>query len=208
MEITNTIPSYNPADTNTLDGLNNFLQDKIFFNLEKVLPGIVESYDRATNRATIKPAITGIASQGQKVSKNPLVNIPVFCLSGGGITMSFPLKKGDKGWLVANDRNISIFKQNLEESAPNDFRKHKFEDAVFFPDKINNIAISEADTDAFVIQNADGTKKIALSDSGIDLTGDTAITGYLTVSTGATGTFVSQDNKTITVKDGIITGIS
>ena len=192
-EVTKTIPSYNPADANTLSGLNSILQDKLSMNIECAVPGIVQSYDRLTNRATVKPAITGVASQGQKVSKEPLINIPVYCMSGGGIVMSFPVNAGDTGWLIANDRNISIFKQKLEESAPNDFRKHNFLDAFFLPDKINDINFSQEDEGAVVIQTLTGTTKITLKEGVISLAapnivinGDTAINGSLTVTTETT----------------------
>ena len=167
-EVTKTIPSYNPADVNTLSGLNNVLQDKLAMQIECSIPAIVQSYDRTLNRATVKPAITGVASQGQKVSKEPLINIPVFCMCGGGIVMSFPVKEGDTGWLIANDRNISIFKQNLEESAPNDYRKHSFIDGFFLPDKINDISISNDDEGAIVIQTLDGLTKFSLKENGIN----------------------------------------
>ena len=219
MEITKTLPSNNPADTDTLDGLNNFFADKISQNIKKVIPGIVQSYNRNTNRAVIKPAITGVATQGQKVSKEPLSNIPVLTLGGGGIGLSFPVKAGDTGWLIAADRNISIFKQNLAESAPNDFRKHQYEDSFFIPDKINDINITDADT--FYIQTLTGATSFNLKENLMNLisqvinltgattiTGDTSVVGNLTVSTGATGTFVSADSKTITVVKGIITGIN
>ena len=193
MEITKTIPNHNPADVNTLSGLNNILQDKMAMSIECAIPGIVQSYDRTTNRAVVKPAITGVASLGQKVSKEPLINIPVFCMSGGGIVMSFPVKEGDTGWLVANDRNISIFKQNLEESAPNDYRKHSLTDAFFLPDKINDINFSQADDGCLVIQTLSGNTKITLKEDLITLTsknvvlnGDMNINGSLTVSTETT----------------------
>lgn len=206
MEITKTIPSHNPADENTLDGLNNVLIDKISMGIQNVIPAIVQSYDKATNRAIVKPAITGVASQGQKISKEPYIDIPVLNLSGGGFVISFPIKQGDTGWLVACDRNISIFKQNLTESAPNDYRKHKFEDGFFIPDKINNTPSSN--TNSLLIQNSTGTIQFELTDTGVNITGDTSIVGNLTVSTGATGSFVSKDDKTVTVTNGIITGIA
>lgn len=203
-EITKTIPTHNPADINTLDGMNNFLADKMSMNIQKVIPGIVQSYNRLTNRAVVKPAITGVASQGQKVSKEALTDVPVLNLSGGGITLSFPIKTGDTGWLIACDRNISIFKQNLTESAPNDIRKHKYEDSFFIPDKINNIGVT--DPTAFII--TDGTTSISLSNNAISLTATTtSVEGNLTVTTGATGNFKSADNKTVTVVSGIITKI-
>lgn len=202
-EITKTTPAYNPADANTLDGLNNLLQEKIFLNLQKVLPGIVQTYNRVKNRAVIKPAITGVASRGQKIPKEALIDIPVFSMSGGGIIMSFPVKAGDKGWLVANDRNISIFKQNLEESAPNDYRKHCFNDAFFLPDKINDLQISEEDEGAIVIMTEDGSTKFTLKQGKITLTaeniihnGNTTINGTLTTT------------NTITAPEAVINGIA
>lgn len=185
-EITKTTPAYNPADANTLDGLNNLFQEKIFLNLQKVLPGIVQSYNRQTNRAVVKPAITGVASRGQKIPKDSLIDIPVFSMSGGGIVMSFPVKAGDKGWLIANDRNISIFKQNLEESAPNDYRKHCFNDSFFLPDKINDLHIGEEDEGAIVITTEDGAAKFSLKPEGITITGRTVINGDLAVNGSVT----------------------
>lgn len=217
MEITKTIPSHNPADENTLDGLNNVLIDKISMGIQNVIPAIVQSYDKVTNRAIVKPAITGVASQGQKISKEPYIDIPVLNLSGGGFVISFPIKQGDIGWLVACDRNISIFKQNLEESAPNDYRKHKFEDGFFIPDKINNTPTKD---NSLIIQNSTGTVSIELTETGVNIsgitdvtgnttiTGNTSVVGSLTVSTGATGSFTTKDNKSVTVTNGIVTSIS
>lgn len=193
MEITKTIPSHNPADENTLDGLNNVLIDKISMGIQCVIPVIVQSYDKATNRAVVKPAITGVASQGQKVPKEPYIDIPVLKLSGGGVTLSFPITEGVTGWLVACDRNISIFKQNLEESAPNDYRKHKFEDGFFIPDSINGVG-----TDDFTIQ----------SESQSFTVGETITASSLLVGNGASGNIVDSQGKTLAkVVSGIVTEI-
>lgn len=169
------------------------LMEKLSASIDCVIPGIVQSYDKATNRATVKPAITGVASQGQKISKEALTNIPVLQLSGGGVRMSFPIKAGDTGWLVACDRNISIFKQNLTESAPNDYRKHKFEDSFFIPDAIN----------------ADGVDDFTIaSESQAFTVGDEITATSIKVGNGATGSIIDSYGKTLaTVEAGIITEI-
>lgn len=181
-EITQTIPAREPSDTNSLEGLCRLIKDVTLMDMDKVLPGIVHSYDRTSNRAVVKPAITGVASLGQKIPKNALVNIPVLTLQGGGIFLSFPLKEGDKGWLVACDRDISVFKQMLEESSPNSYRKHCFNDAFFIPDKINQLIIAEDDSDALVISTVSGETKFALKDGKIKLTGNTTIIGETTIN--------------------------
>ncbi len=190
-DITQTIPSREPADTNSLEGLCRMIKDVTLMDMEKVLPGIVQSYDRTTNRAVVKPAITGVASLGQKISKLPIVNIPVLTLQGGGIFLSFPLKQGDTGWLVACDRDISIFKQKLEESSPNSYRKHCFNDAFFIPDRINSLSVGEEDDGALIISTQSGSAKLSLKDSGISIVGDTVISGNLNVSGDVTGAGIS-----------------
>ncbi len=199
---TKTVPENNPADVHSLDGLAAFLSEKILLNLQKVLPGIVQSYDRNTNRAIIQPAISAVASRGQKIQRPPLINIPVFSMSGGGIVMSFPIQAGDTGWIIAADRDISIFKQNLAESSPNTYRKHQYTDAFFLPDKINDINISEDDAGAVVISTLDGSTKFTLKSGEIKLTGntiitgDTTITGTLTVSGDVMGAGISLSTHT------------
>ena len=161
--------------------------------IQKVIPAIVQSYNKETNRAVVKPAITGVASQGQKVPHEALIDIPVLKPSGGGITMAFPIKQGDTGWLIACDRNISIFKQNLTESAPNDYRKHKFEDSFFIPDSINGQGV-----DVFTIKSESQTFTV----------GDEITATTIKVGNGATGNIVDSNGKTLaTVENGIITGI-
>jgi hypothetical protein len=67
------------------------------------------------------------------------------------------------GWIKANDRDISLFKQTAEAAQPNTQRKHSFEDAVFIPQAAwNLISLAEEDTGNAVLQNFAGTVKIAL----------------------------------------------
>ncbi len=202
-DITQTIPAREPADTNSLEGLCRLIKDITLMDMEKVIPGIVQSYDRSTNRANVKPAITGIASLGQKISKPVLVNIPVLTLQGGGIFLSFPLKAGDRGWLLACDRDISVFKQSLEESSPNSYRKHCFNDAFFIPDKINNITVSEDDASALVISTVDGGTKFSIKENEVKIVGNTSIEGSLTVSGDVIGNGISLSAH---VHSGVQTG--
>ena len=194
-EIAKTIPAYNPADANTLDGLNNVFLNKIMMNVDCVIPGIVQSYNKTTNRAVIKPAITGVASQGQKISKEPYIDIPVYMPSAGDCIIAFPIQAGQTGWLIACDRNISIFKQNMSESAPNDYRKHKFEDAFFLPDAINHTGVDN-------LKITNGTQTLEMTSSQITATDFKALNG-------ATGSFsIDKPKATVTVENGIITAIT
>lgn len=232
------IPAYNPADLSSLEGLLYYLADQINLELECCLPAFIVSYDRSSNRAVVQPAVSEVATSGQKISRDKLYDIPVLTLSGGGFFINFPLSPGDSGWIVACDRDISLFKQNLQETAPNTFQKHRFSDAFFIPDKVKNFTVSGEDVSGLVISSLSGNNKIVLNGSNLNITsaaitvtGTSAFKNQVTAednvtinknlevdgsatanslhsSTGATGSFVSADNKNVVVQDGIVIGIS
>lgn len=184
------IPSYNPADAQSETGLYEFLIDKALQKMEKVAPAKILKYDNKTNRAEVQILNLSITSTGEKLPQKPIPNVPVLMLSGGGFTMSFPMKKGDIGWLVAADRDISIFKQLLDMFTPNTYQKHRYKDSFFIPDKVNGFEISEDEQDAVLITSLDGTTKISLRDGQARITApktiinsaDTAVNGNLSVS--------------------------
>ena len=62
-----------------------------------------------------------------------VASVPVFQISMGGFAINFPCNPGDLGWLKANDRDISMFKQTGQQAQPNTQRKHSFEDANLHP---------------------------------------------------------------------------
>src|SRR5699024_6605677 len=135
------------------------------------LPATVVSYDDATNRAVIKPLIMMGTTDGQKISRQSVPNIPVFRFGGGGFFIRFPIKPGDFGWLKANDRDSSLMMQRGGmEDWPNTQRLHSFSDAIFFPDTLKEWAINGANADAMVIQSMDGSVCVALHDGRITMT--------------------------------------
>jgi hypothetical protein len=144
-------------------------------------------------------------------------------LGGGGFHVSFPLKAGDLGWILASDRDISLFKQSLLSSAPNTGRLHSFEDGWFIPDVFRKYTINpdNVESDQMVIQSVDGETCVAIGPKSINITapngmfinaessiqGSLDVSGNVTVGNGASGTFTSLDGLTITVQDGIVTNI-
>lgn len=207
-------PSYNPTDLKSFEGFYNFLKERIFLELEKVAPARILNYDRKKNRAQVELLNLGITSTGSTIPKQSLTNIPCLMLQGGGMVLSFPIKEGDIGWIVAADRDISVFKQVLSIFAPNTYRKHKYADGFFIPNKIDGFEVSEDDENAILMTSIDGKTKLSISPEGItltaqttnvkgDLTSDGTITGAKLVSqNGVSGTFINS----VTVENGIVTG--
>jgi phage baseplate assembly protein gpV len=189
-----TTPAHNPGDNGEV-GLLNFQAEQIAMKIEKVAPAEIISYDRKTNRATVQILNQSLYANGSKLTKKPIPDIPVYMMSGGGFIFSFPVKKGDKGWIIAADRNISTFKTLLTVFTPASLRKHKYEDGFFLPDYIKGINITTDDEGAVVLTSEDGTTKISIKNGQITQTaakniinGDLQING----SVAATGTITSD----------------
>lgn len=162
------------SDTANQDNLTGGIRAELrsfFLNeFEGMLPATVVGYDDASNRANIKPIVMMGTTDGSKVSRATVPDIPVYRFGGGGFFMRFPIKPGDFGWLKANDRDISlIFQRGGLEDWPNTKRLHKFSDAMFFPDTFKQWVIDGANIDSAVWQSMDGNTCIALSDDRIKL---------------------------------------
>lgn len=158
----NAFPSRNPADDDSLPGGIKIALRKQLQNTDDMLPAKVIAYDRTTNRAQVQPLIVMITTANEQVQRAQIASVPVAQFGGGDFVISFPLKNGDLGWIKANDRDISLFKQFYTQSAPNTHRMHSFEDAVFIPDTMmKGVTIASEDEENLVIQNLGGTVKIA-----------------------------------------------
>ena len=161
--------SRNPANDDTLTGCFKEVLRKFLQNTDDMLPGMVQDYDRTTNLARVQPLIQIVDTANQTHNRAPVANIPVLLLGGGSFFISFNLPAGSLGWIKANDRDISLFLQGFVNNRPNTERMHNFSDAVFIPDIMTGYTIDSDDADAMVIQNLDGTVKIALSETAIDM---------------------------------------
>jgi hypothetical protein len=174
--MSNNNPSLNPADNYNLTGSITFAFKKMLQSVQNMLPAQVIQYDRASNRVGVQLLINLLTTDGTQVPRPQLSSIPVFIFGGGGFRISFPLNTGDKGWVLANDRDISLFLQSYSASAPNSGRIKSFSDGIFFPDVMNGLGtISGEDANNLVIQSTDGTVTISLSDDTVTINAPVAI---------------------------------
>ena len=120
--MSNNNPSLNPVDNDTIVGSIQFAYNKLIQQTDGMLPAEVIAYDRETNRVQVQLLITLITTDGSQVPRAQIASLPVLLLGGGNYSISFPLNKGDLGWVMANDRDISLFLQSLAQSAPNSNR--------------------------------------------------------------------------------------
>lgn len=164
------IPAANKANYNTMAGMFREILSSFLINVDDMLPAKIVSYDRTTNLAKVQPLIMLIKTNGQIQPRAQVASVPVLQLGGGNFMLNFNLNPGDLGFIKANDRDISLFLQSFTQSAPNTFRKHTFEDAVFIPAPMRNMTIKSEDSENAVLSTLDGKQRISIWDDRIKLT--------------------------------------
>lgn len=193
--MTNYNPSIDPADQDTLAGAIKFAFKKLLQNTDGMLPAKVIAYDRESNRVSVQLLITVVTTGGTQVERPQLSSIPVLVAGGGGYFLSFPLNAGDFGWVLANDRDISLFLQTYTNGPPNTARVKNFSDGVFIPDVMRNYTIESGHDNDLVISALDGSVYVALGTGTVTIkAASLVVEGDLSVS----GTTDLQGNTTIT----------
>jgi hypothetical protein len=157
--------SSNPANNDTMAGMLRLILRKWTQYLDNQLPAQVVAFNRAQNRAQVQPLIVAVTTTNLQIKRAQVVSVPVRMWGGGGTIANFNLQAGDLGWLHANDRDITLFKQSYQQSRPNTKRFHSFEDAVFEPDPMSDFTINSDHASDFVIQSRDGTTCAAFNTS-------------------------------------------
>ena len=96
------------------------------------LPGIIQSFDPIKMTCVVQPSIQGRNTDTKLVTK--FVNMPL-CLdcpvvfpSGGGVTLTFPVKKGDECLLHFSARGIDYVWQQGGLQPPAEARMHDLSD--------------------------------------------------------------------------------
>lgn len=158
-------PSRNPTDDESLAGLLNVVLRKYGQRLEDMLPARIIAYDRTKNVAQVQPLINLVTTDGKTVKRSPVLSVPVYQIGGGGFMLNFPIAPGDLGFIKANDRDISLFKQVWNQTSPNTARTHSFEDAIFFPAALNGFTVATSDAENVVLQSLSGTIRLSLADN-------------------------------------------
>ncbi|MGJ0509066.1 MAG: Gp138 family membrane-puncturing spike protein [Methylocystis sp.] len=209
-------PSQNPADEDSLVGTLRFAFNKFMQGVDGMLPAkiIAVSGDRNNPRVTVEPLIALVTTGGATIKRAQIASLPVFQFGAGGFMLSFPLAPGNLGWIMANDRDISIFLKSYANARPQTLRKTNFADAVFIPDIMTGYTIDGEDAGNAVLQSADGSVKIALWPDRVKITAplveiDSALvtmSGDLTVN-GAVAVDGDVTSGTISVTSHIHNGV-
>lgn len=206
MTADNYSPSIPPSARSDFSGLLQFVLTKFLQRTDDMLPAIVKSYNRATNRAQVQPMISIVSTDNTVIQRGVIASVPVLQLGGGGFVFSCPLNPGDLGWIKANDRDISLFLQTFQNTAPNTARLHTFENGMFIPDTMfKSVTINAEDAGNAVLQSLDGTVRIAIWPDKVKITAPTVEVECTTAQVNASGgAEVTSPTITLTASTEII----
>ena len=158
---------------NEPDILDDWIDQVIRNNLIEVhtaLPAVIESFDPATQTAKINLSIKRLLRDGQSVPISPVINVPVVFPSGGGFSMTFPVKAGDECLAVFSERAIDNWLQLGGQQDPSDKRIHAYNDAyAILGGKSFANSLSAYSTNSLQIRNNAGTTYINVTNDTITL---------------------------------------
>lgn len=197
---TNNTPDIDPSNNESLIGTLQFVFGKMMQGVNGMLPAKVIKFDRPSNRVQVQLLIAIVTTGGAQIARPQIASLPVFMLGGGNFLLNFPIAEGDLGWVIANDRDISIFLQTYQQSSPNTGRVKNFADGVFIPNIMKDYTISHpADDGKAVLQNLSGSVKITLGTDEIELIAPNVTVNAVTATvTGSTEVDVTAPTVTVT----------
>lgn len=176
------------------DNFNVFAR-KLKIDLNCVKIGTIQNIDYATMTATIQILFQKKMRDGTYKSIQPLSNVPLVTLQGGGFSLEFPIAVGDTALVLFADRNIDNWFQGGGEMPSADGRLHALSDA---------IAIVGLNAAAKPLTPAPSSSEVRL----VDKAGTTKIgmTGGKVTIAGASGQtlLTTLTDLTTAVKDLII----
>lgn len=104
----------------TLSEALNFIFEQRFKGIYTCLPGVIVSYDQATKRAAVQPALRRILTDDTEEQLPVIQNVPVCFPTGGGFSLLFPVVAGDTCLLAFSQRGIENFKVTYEQERPDE----------------------------------------------------------------------------------------
>lgn len=96
------------------------------------VPGIVKSYDEATQTCEVALAVRLPRADGRLDELPPLTDVPVAWPRGGGYFAQMPLEQGDPGLLVFSEVDFSEWRRTGDVADPPTERRHGL-NAYFIP---------------------------------------------------------------------------
>lgn len=163
----------NHQSATVIDQSHNEQIEGRFKDLHTMLPGIIVSYDPATQTAQVQPAIRRIFTEKGPVNLPLCVDVPVQFPGGGNFYLTFPVEPGDECCLQFSERAIDNWAIDGGVQNPAEYRLHDLSDAVATVG-INSQArrLENVQTDGAELRTRSRSTFIRLTEGKIIIKGD------------------------------------
>ena len=149
----------------------------------------------------------------QELKDYPLIYAKTYFLGYGDMGITHPIEEGMEGILLFNDRELETWYITGESGNLAYDRTHDLSDAIFIcglcsQPNLNLIQYLEDCLNLYYKETS-----IQLLETGVNIFGDTNITGKTTsdgladTTAEADATFVTKDDKLVTIKNGIVKSV-
>lgn len=222
-----------PNTNKSLTELLSLVSDSISDVMNCIKIGEIVSFNKNNQTVSVKilhKKVNEYYNSSKVLIEYPVLEqVPCVIMGGGNTYISHPISAGDQCVLLFNDYMLDDWKISGQERSSGIPRQHDISDAIAIvglnalPKAIQNYSdfldLHYSDNSSIIIGET-----IEVNNATINLNGDVNVSGNETVAgnmavtggvsamkvtpaNGASGSFVSKDNKTVTVENGIITSI-
>lgn len=161
------------------------------------MPGHIVSYDAATRRARVQPALFIVLTDETPIRRPPILNVPVVQQSGHGMLGHTPLRAGDPVWLNFSERGITEWKKNvMAEVMPDKGHYFNEADAVAFPG-FSASTTAPVIEDGFSFQTEDGVTHVTIKENEVVVEAQNVIIRNAMTITIMGGNVIIQGDTTI-----------
>lgn len=182
-------------NSNFIDQVSAVIDNKINSRINTTLIGVIDSFDVATQTCSvsvIQPYKKSIDDGKNFILRDTnyklFTDVPVVFPSGGGFTLTFPVKRGDECLLVFSMRSLEEWKQsnNGGVQITGSGKEFSTNDAIAIvginpPRKVQN-SLPTINADQPELRTNAGGIRLRMTDTGVEIDGNFYVDGKLEVT--------------------------
>lgn len=158
------------------------LKNKINETIRVAIPGIIKSFDSASQTVVVQPAlmekIKDVDGKLIDIQLPELLDVPIVFPRAGGFSLTMPVKLGDECLVIFSDMCIDAWWANGGTQMQEELRRHDLSDAIAImgvwsqAKKVPNYSQTKA-----VLQHESSGNKVEVSQDSVNLAGIIKVNG-------------------------------